>query len=45
MSWCRRTESRQELLSGVFDIEGKPVQVEQLPTTQSAFIAVSPYLP
>ena len=30
---CRKTESRQELVSEVFDIEGKPVCVEQIPAT------------
>ena len=28
---CGKTESRQQLVSEVFDIEGKPVQVEQIP--------------
>jgi YgiT-type zinc finger domain-containing protein len=30
---CGKTESRQELVSEVFDIEGKPVRVEQILTT------------
>ena len=30
---CGETESRQELLTEVFDIEGKPIQVEQIPAT------------
>ena len=30
---CGKTESRQELVSEVFNIEGKPVQVEQIPAT------------
>lgn len=28
---CGKTESRQELVSEVFDIDGKPVRVEQIP--------------
>ena len=28
-----KTESRQKLVSEVFDIEGKPIQVEQIPAT------------
>jgi YgiT-type zinc finger domain-containing protein len=28
-----KTQSRQEQLTEVFDIEGKPVQVEQIPAT------------
>jgi YgiT-type zinc finger domain-containing protein len=30
---CGKTESRQELVSEVFDIDSKPVQVEQIPAT------------
>ena len=30
---CGKTESRQELVSEVFDIDGKPVRVEQIPAT------------
>ena len=30
---CEKTESRQELVSEVFDIDSKPVQVEQIPAT------------
>jgi YgiT-type zinc finger domain-containing protein len=30
---CGKTESRQKLISKVFDNEGKPVRVEQIPTT------------
>jgi len=30
---CGKTESRQELVSEVFDIDGKLVQVEQIPAT------------
>ena len=33
---CRKTESRQELVSEVFDIDGRPVQVEQIPATVCA---------
>ena len=28
---CGKTESRQELVSEVFEIDGRPVQVEQVP--------------
>ena len=30
---CGKTEGRQELVSEVFDIDGKPVRVEQIPAT------------
>lgn len=30
---CGKNESRQELVSKVFDIDGKLVQVEQIPAT------------
>ncbi|MBH0198004.1 MAG: YgiT-type zinc finger protein [Nitrospira sp.] len=30
---CGKTESRQELANEVFDIDGKPVRVEQVPAT------------
>lgn len=30
---CGKTEGRQELVSAVFDIDGKPVRVEQIPAT------------
>jgi YgiT-type zinc finger domain-containing protein len=29
---CGKTEERQELVSEVFDIDGKPVRVENIPT-------------
>lgn len=28
---CGKTETRQELVSDVFDIDGKPVRVEAIP--------------
>lgn len=30
---CGKTEARQELVSEVFDIDGKPVRVEAIPAT------------
>jgi YgiT-type zinc finger domain-containing protein len=33
---CGKTESRQELVNEVFDIDGKPVRVEQIPATVCA---------
>ncbi len=30
---CGKTDSRQELVSDVFDIDGKPVMVEHIPAT------------
>ncbi len=30
---CGKTESREERISEVFDIDGRPVQVEQIPAT------------
>lgn len=30
---CGKTVSRQELVSEVFDIDGRPVRVEQIPAT------------
>ncbi len=30
---CGKTEGRQELVRAVFDIDGKPVRVEQIPAT------------
>ncbi|MBA5867446.1 MAG: YgiT-type zinc finger protein [Nitrospira sp. CR1.3] len=30
---CGKTESRQELVSEVFEIDGKPVRVEGIPAT------------
>jgi HTH-type transcriptional regulator/antitoxin MqsA len=30
---CGKSESRQELVSEVFDIKGKPVRVEEIPAT------------
>jgi HTH-type transcriptional regulator / antitoxin MqsA len=30
---CGKTESRQELVNEVFDIDRKPVRVEQIPAT------------
>jgi len=30
---CGKTETRQELVSDVFDIDGKPVRVEAIPAT------------
>lgn len=30
---CGKTETRQELVSEVFDIDGKPVRVEVIPAT------------
>ena len=30
---CGKTEGRQELVTEVFDIEGKPVRVEQVPAS------------
>ncbi len=33
---CGKTEARQELVSEVFDIDGKPVRVEAIPATVCA---------
>ncbi|MBH0177827.1 MAG: YgiT-type zinc finger protein [Nitrospira sp.] len=33
---CGTTESHQELVSEVFDIDGRPVRVEQIPATVCA---------
>ena len=30
---CGKTESRQEVVSELFDIDGKPVRVEEIPAT------------
>jgi YgiT-type zinc finger domain-containing protein len=30
---CGKTEARQEFVSEVFDIDGKPVRVENIPAT------------
>lgn len=33
---CGKTEARQDLVSEVFDIDGKPVRVEAIPATVCA---------